>query len=353
MTKSSQKKNCIKSVSNNHWHRRQKGLVFFIVILYKMLVMAKKHPVKKKKNRSFDRWIVAGIVISLVLIVLSLWGPLRKVRTPEQTKPAQIAKRQEQTPVIRQVPKKMPVPPAKKEFPIHGSGPALLNVGPPTKVVRIAIVIDDLGMDVKQAQEILSLPGKLTLAVMPGLMQSKKIAELARQSNHEVLIHVPMEYRNKNGKPAPGMLRSDMTPMEFLTTVSDDVESVPGAVGINNHEGSLLTENKEAMKFLMAELKARNLMFLDSLTSANSVAYVTAREFGLKSAKRDVFLDNDSNNPASIRKQLDELTGLARKNGKAIGIGHPHPATVDELRKWLTETDRQDVEIVPVSKLMN
>jgi polysaccharide deacetylase 2 family uncharacterized protein YibQ len=161
-----------------------------------------------------------------------------------------------------------------------------------------------------------------------------------------------MEYRNSNGKPAPGMLRSDMTPLEFLNTVSEDVESVPGALGINNHEGSALTENKEAMKFLMAELKARNLMFLDSLTSAKSVAYTTAKEFGLKAAKRDVFLDNESDNAAYIRKQLEELTDIARKHGRAIGIGHPHPATISELRKWLAETDQQDIEFVPVSRLM-
>ena len=76
-----------------------------------------------------------------------------------------------------------------------------------------------------------------------------------------------------------------MTPMEFLTTVSEDVASVPGAIGVNNHEGSALTENKEAMKFLMAELKARNLLFLDSLTNPKSVAYATAREFGIESRK--------------------------------------------------------------------
>ena len=208
-------------------------------------------------------------------------------------------------------------------------------------------------MDLKQAREVLSLPAKVTFAVMPGLPQSRKVAEMATQNNRDVLIHLPMEYRGKNGKPAPGMLRSDMTPMEFLTTVSDDVASVPGAIGINNHEGSLLTENKEAMKFLMAELKARNLMFLDSLTSPKSVAYATAKEFGLKSAKRDVFLDNNSNDPASIQKQLDELVEVARKNGKAVGIGHPHPATINELRKWLADADSQGVKIVPMSKIVN
>jgi len=329
-----------------------------------MAKQGKKLPAKKKKPNSSDRWLIAGIVASIVVIALTLWGPLRKIRPVTEHKPPHQTARQESAPAVKPEPKKpepkKPVP--KKSVPSHANkeiekqepGPALLG-GPapkPEKAVPIAIVIDDLGADEKQARELLSMHAKITFAIMPGLAQSKKIADLAKQNNREVLIHIPMEYRGKNGKPAPGMLRSNMTPMEFLTIVSDDVESVPGAVGINNHEGSALTENKEAMKFLMAELKARNLMFLDSYTSAKSVAYATAKEFGLKSAKRDVFLDNDSDNPASIRKQLDELVEVARKNGKAIGIGHPHPATLIVLRKWLSEAGTRGFELVPVSKLM-
>ncbi len=323
-----------------------------------MLAMAKKLPAKGKgKGNRFDRWIVAGIVVSLIAIALVLWGPLRSYRPRgEEKKPAAPpSARQEPAPSAKSkaAAKKPQVRSSEKERTRSGAGPALLGSAQPEKNVQIAIVIDDLGMDVRQAREILSLPAKITLAVMPGLAQSKAIAELAKQNKHEVLIHLPMEYRGRNGKPAAGMLRSNMTPLEFLTIVSDDVESVPGAVGINNHEGSALTENKEAMKFLMAELKARNLMFLDSLTSARSVAYSTAREFGLKSGKRDVFLDNDSDNAASIDKQLDELVEIARKNGKAIGIGHPHPATISELKKWIMTSADRGVEIVPVSRLLN
>ncbi len=320
-----------------------------------MLAMAKKLPAKGKgKGNRLDRWIIAGIIISLAVIALVLWGPLRKFRVAGEKKPAAPLSKQEQvSPPAKPAAKKPHTQLAGKGRARQAPAPALLGNAQPEKNVQIAIVIDDLGMDIKQAREILSLPSKITLAIMPGLVQSKKIAELAKQGNREVLIHLPMEYRGKNGKPSAGMLRSDMTPMEFLTIVSDDVESVPGAVGINNHEGSALTENKEAMKFLMAELKARNLMFLDSLTSAKSVAYPTAKEFGLKSGKRDVFLDNDSNNPASIDKQLDELVEIARKNGKAIGIGHPHPATISELKKWIAGSAGQGIEIVPVSKLLN
>ena len=287
-----------------------------------------------------DRYIVAGIVIALIAIMLTLWGPLRKFRpTADQKAPTQ-AKKSE--PVSKKPEKKG----SKK-----AGGSAVVK--PLEQTALIAIVIDDLGQDLKQARELLSLHAKITFAVMPGLPQSKKVAELVKQNNRELLLHLPMEYRSKNGKPAPGMLRSDMTPMEFLNTISDDVASVPGAIGVNNHEGSSLTENKEAMKFLMAELKARNLLFLDSLTSSNSLAYATAKEFGLKAAKRDVFLDNEANNPVAIRKQIEELVDVARKHGSAIGIGHPHPATISELRKWLAETADQNIEIVPVSRLMN
>lgn len=304
--------------------------------------MAKKLPAKRRssgKGGKSDRYIVAGIIVALIVIGLVLWGPLRKARIAEEKKAPVQTKKQELA--SKKPEKKKTAKPGESQ-----------TATPLEKTAVVAIVIDDLGQDVRQAQEILSLRGKITLAIMPGLAQSKKIADLAKQNSREVLLHLPMEYRGKNGKPAPGMLRSDMTPMEFLNTISNDVASVPGAVGINNHEGSALTENKEAMKFLMAELKARNLLFLDSFTSPQSVAYATAKEFGLKAARRDVFLDNEGNNPVYIRKQLEELADVARKHGKAIGIGHPHPATISELKKWIAEAPSQGIEIVPVSRLM-
>lgn len=318
----------------------KKPLVFFIVILYKKRAM-KKLPAKKRgASKNLDRNIIVGIVIAIAIIGLVLWGPLRGRQPAEEKKTSVVqkheAKREEPKKTEKSIPKK------SVERPLAA----------PLKTVLVAVVIDDLGQDLKQAQDLLSIRSRITVAVLPGLAQSKKIAELARNSNHEVLLHLPMEYRGKNGKPAPGMLRSDMTPMEYLNIISNDVASVPGAVGVNNHEGSLLTENKEAMKFLMAELKARNVFFLDSLTSSKSVAYATAKEFGLKAAKRDVFLDNEPENPAYIKKQLDELADTAKKHGKAIGIGHPHPVTIKELRAWIPRVAAEGIEIVPVSRLI-
>ena len=308
--------------------------------------MAKKLFAKGKGGK-FDRILILGIIIAVVAISLTLWGPLRKFRVAEEKKPAMQTKKQE--PLQKKAGKK-----DKNEIKETKKNAESLVAGSFERTILVAIVIDDLGQDVKQAKEVLTLPGKVTVAVLPGLAQSKNIAELAGQSGREVLLHLPMEpLKNHEKTRSPGTLSADMTPMAFLKTVSDDVESVPGAVGVNNHEGSALTENKEAMKFLMVELKARNLFFLDSLTNPKSVAYATAIEFGMKAARRDVFLDNDTDHPASIRKQLDELVAIARDHGKAIGIGHPHPVTLSELRKWLAETDSQGIEIVPVSRLMN
>jgi len=307
----------------------------------------KQLPVKGRsggKGKNGDRWIVVAIIVALLAIGLSLWGPLSKYRPGVEQKTGEQAKK-------KQPPDKA-VKKERTETRIAKKQEELPDARPAEKTAFIAIVIDDLGQDLRSAQEVLSLPGRITVAVMPGFPLSKKVSELARQDKHEVLLHLPMEYRGKNGKPAPGMLRSTMTPMELLNVISEDVDSVPGAIGVNNHEGSSLTENLEAMKFLMAELKARDLVFLDSLTSAKSVAYATAKEFGMKAAKRDVFLDNESENAEYIRKQLNELTRIAKEKGHAIGIGHPHPATISELRKWLADAEQQGITIVPVSKLM-
>jgi polysaccharide deacetylase 2 family uncharacterized protein YibQ len=300
----------------------------------------------KGKGGKFDHFVIIGIIIAVLVIALTLWGPLRKFRVTEKKKPAVETITQE--PLQRKSGGK-----DRKETRATKKHAESLIAGSYEKTVLVAIVIDDLGQDAKQAKEVLALPGKVTLAVLPGLAHSKNVAELAGHASREVLLHLPMEPLKDHEKTrTPGTLSTDMTPMAFLNTVSEDVESVPGAVGVNNHEGSALTENKEAMKFLMAELKARNLFFLDSMTNPKSVAYATAIEFGMKASRRDVFLDNEGDNPSYIRGQLEILVDIARKNGKAVGIGHPHPATLSELRKWLAETGAQGIEIVPVSRLM-
>lgn len=276
----------------------------------------KKQPAKRGgKGDRYNRFVTWGIILSLLAVGVLLWGPWKARKGPG---------------------KKGPVS--------HDTRPAKI-------VGVVAVVIDDLGEDMASAHEALDLPGRVSLAVIPRRPQSRAVAELARKEGRELLVHIPMEPKDRARIRSINTLRADMTPMEFISAVNDNLDSVPGAVGVNNHEGSALTENREAMNFLMAELKARNLFFLDSLTGPKSVAADTARSFGIKSVKRDVFLDN-SDDRAAIRKQLDELTRIARQKGRAVGIGHPHPATFEELRSWLPRAAEQGIEVVPLSHLL-
>jgi len=288
----------------------------------------KKQPARRPgKGGRYDRIVLWGIIASLVAIAVLLWGPFKVKKGVDKRQPPS----REQRTATREKGAEQP-----REI-----------------AAVVAIVIDDLGQDVRTAQEVMALPERVTLAVMPRLPQSRKVAELAREKGREVIVHMPMEPRGRGEKrPTPGMLRADMTPMEFIAAVNENLDSVPGAAGVNNHEGSSLTENRQAMTFLMSELKARSLFFLDSMTDPKSTAFAVAKEFGLRAAKRDVFLDNESERPAAIRKQLAELSRTAKEHGRAIGIGHPHPATLAELRKWLHAAAGDGIEVVPLSRLV-
>lgn len=282
-------------------------------------MVQKKLPAKRSgKGDRYSRIVTWGIILSLIALGLMLWGPLKGKR-PFGRKTAETPRETARPPKITGV---------------------------------VAIVIDDLGEDITSAEEVLDLPGRLTLAVIPHRPQSRKVADLARKQGRELLVHLPMEPKDRAKIRTSSTLRAEMTPMEFIAAVNENLDAVPGATGVNNHEGSALTENREAMNFLMSELKSRNLFFLDSFTTPRSIATDAARAFGIRTARRDVFLDNDSKDPDSIRTQLNELGRIARQKGKAIGIGHPHPDTFAELRKWLPKAAEQGIEVVPVSHLL-
>ncbi len=279
----------------------------------------KKLPARRSgKGDRYNRIVAWGIVLSLIALVLLLWGPGKTKKPSSGRKPDRTA---QETP-------------------------------PPRIAGVVAIVIDDLGEDLPAAEQVLDLPGSVSLAVIPGRPRSRKVAALARQQNRELLVHMPMEPKDRSKIRTASTLRADMTPMEFIAAVNENLDGVPGAVGVNNHEGSALTENREAMNFLMAEIKTRNLFFLDSFTSPKSIAATAAREFGVKAAKRDIFLDNEGDDPEAIRRQLDELGRIAKQKGRAIGIGHPHAATLTELRKWIPRAAEQGIEVVPLSRLV-
>ncbi|NTV48283.1 MAG: divergent polysaccharide deacetylase family protein [Geobacteraceae bacterium] len=217
---------------------------------------------------------------------------------------------------------------------------------------RLAIIIDDMGSSMEEARLLAGIKVPLTFAIIPGLRVDKEVATYAAGNNIETIIHIPMQSKEwpKRRLEANGLLVS-MDADELQERVSRFVQEFPGAVGCNNHTGSEFTEHEEKMKNVLLDLKKNNLFFVDSLTSPDSVGFRVAQQLGVKSARRNVFLDNEQER-GYILGQLNQAVRMARKNGSAIAICHPHPATIAALAAALPALTRQGVKLVPVSQLV-
>ncbi|MBR1777281.1 MAG: divergent polysaccharide deacetylase family protein [Alphaproteobacteria bacterium] len=214
----------------------------------------------------------------------------------------------------------------------------------------IAIVIDDLGVNRSMTRAVLSLPAPITASFLAYADDLQKQAETAQSKGHELLLHAPMEPINSHFDPGTNALRSDMSEEEILQKLDLMLSSFTGYVGLNNHMGSKFTANKRAVSIVINELKKRGLLFLDSLTSADSVAWKSARDKHVPYAVRDVFLDN-SLDEADIMAQLSLLEKRALKHHTAVGIGHPHKATVKALKKWIPQARKKGLVFVPISMI--
>ena len=218
---------------------------------------------------------------------------------------------------------------------------------------KIAIIIDDLGNNFHQGREVIDLPYQLTYAFLPMRPYSKRLANLAATSGKEVMVHLPMQSAG-HSKLGNGALTLELTQQEFQQSVRTSLESIPHAKGVNNHMGSLLTQHPGHMSWLMEVLSdhKNSLYFVDSKTTAMTVAGQIADEHFVPHIARDVFIDS-SNNEEDIRSQLSYLTKLAKRKGYAVAIGHPYPATLKELSNYLPTLEKENIEVVPVTTLLN
>lgn len=244
-----------------------------------------------------------------------------------------------------------PVPPRVAEItPQHLPVPP--RVAPPPRRPQVAIVIDDLGWDLQAAQSLLALDAPLSFAILPAAPYQSYIVQEAQRRGRDVLLHLPMEpHGYPDIDPGRDALLSRMHAAELAAHLERALQVLPTVVGVNNHMGSRLTENREAMRVVMQHLKQHNLFFLDSRTSLHSLAYHTAREMGVRTAQRHIFLDHEVHRD-KIAQRLDDLMALANTHGWAIGIGHPYPETLQALQQSLSTLRRSGVELVPVSYLV-
>ncbi len=215
----------------------------------------------------------------------------------------------------------------------------------------LAIVIDDLGRSLESAAAFAALPLPLTFAVFPLLGNSLAVASYLVDHQRDIMLHAPMEPRGYPAvDPGPGALFSSMGEDELNAVFVKDLQFLPAIVGVNNHMGSHLTADSQKMTQVMKILKGRNLFFLDSRTSAESVAYKSAVAAGIPALQRDVFLDNVQD-VDHIIEQLRALIEVAKVKGSSIGIGHPYPETVTALALLPEMASRAGVEIVPLREL--
>ena len=184
---------------------------------------------------------------------------------------------------------------------------------------KISIVIDDLGDNSIIAKQMLSLPAKMTAAILPQTPHAKLISEFASANGHDVIMHLPMEAFTRPDLLGPGALLSNMDQETFKRVLEKNISSIPNIIGFNNHMGSLLTEDEEKMQWLMQEAKNQSFLFLDSKTSRNSVAEDIANQTGVPTIGRDVFLDHKGVD-ISISEQFNKAKRIAHKIGK-VEIG--------------------------------
>ena len=225
--------------------------------------------------------------------------------------------------------------------------PIILNNKP-----KIAIVLDDMGVDQRRSYIATQLKGPLTLSYLTYARDLAKQTHQASHAGHELMLHVPMEPTSPNIDPGPNVLLSDVPVNETISALNWGLDQFSGFVGINNHMGSRFTSNLEGMRTVMKELKKRKLIFLDSVTTGSTKGRIAANQIGVPFIARNIFLDHiDDVN--EIKMRLDAVKRLAKKQGYAVAIGHPRDATIKVLKSWLSEVENENFQLVPISALIS
>jgi polysaccharide deacetylase 2 family uncharacterized protein YibQ len=322
-------------------------------------------PEKKLRKKPDGPLVAASIILVLVALVVSGYyffaPPGKKEIKAQKTELSQSITEKSSTLVQQSKDKKQtvvaPPTPPLPEIKVNSSPsakiPEIVKRGSTLGTMpRLAIIIDDMGSSLPEARSLAAINVPLTFSIIPGLRVDKEVAAFAATNKIETMIHVPMQSKGwpERRLENNGLLVS-MDSGELQERVSGFVQRLPGAVGINNHMGSEFSEHEDKMESVLHILKKNNLFFIDSVTSPKSAGLSVAQRLGVRSARRNVFLDNEQER-GYILGQLNQAVRMAKKNGSAIAICHPHAATLAALTVSLPELAGQGVRLVPVSQLV-
>jgi hypothetical protein len=302
---------------------------------------------------------LAGLIAVLLIAVVGLdqwqsrrgepslfglsWGTSPTTAVPA---PARALPKPRDTPAPPSSPSPRPVQPHAAQPP-PASPPPQASVSSP----RVAVIVDDLGGRRDVFDPLRDIRRPLTVAVLPGLPLSEWTAREAAAAGMEVILDLPMEpYRFPEVDPGPGALLMAMSPQEMQAQIGAHLASVPGAVGVTNHMGSRMTEDRVRMRTVMEVLAGRRLFLVDGLSSNLSLAYDEAKSLGLRAGRRQVIVDHKGGE-AGDRVRWDEVASWAERRGEVIVIAHGHPLTARLLREYVPRWEARGIRLVPVSQL--
>ena len=286
--------------------------------------------------RLFKRLFTSLVIF---LIVVSIAGIIYVLQFQEE--PAVIKEPKKET--KQKEPRKAVTPKKEKAKPLSLK---------PEPSRQVAIIIDDIGNDLKPVKELLKINADLTFAILPLCTHTREAAEMFHQAHRETLLHLPMEpVSYPREKPGNGALFTDMNDEELVFQLEKDIADVPYITGVNNHMGSKFMMDEKKLTLVFNKLKKNKLFFVDSRTSADSKAFVTAEKVGLPVAARKIFLDNSRD----YNEIYNNLINIAKKDGDVspmILIGHPYPETIRAIINAMKVLREKRVSIVPVSQII-
>ncbi len=216
---------------------------------------------------------------------------------------------------------------------------------------QVAIIIDDCGYSEERCKLFLELPIPITLSILPMTPHGKQTQADALAAGKYVMLHLPMEPESATANPGNGAVTTEMTDDQIHAQVEADVDFLGGVAGANNHMGSKATSDPRVMHDVLDVLHERHMFFIDSETSEQTVGASVARELGVPTAQRNVFLDNKKD-LTYVVGQLKQAQEVAKKQGSAIAIGHPNEATIQALAKTIPEMQAAGITFVPAASLV-
>jgi polysaccharide deacetylase 2 family uncharacterized protein YibQ len=216
---------------------------------------------------------------------------------------------------------------------------------------KMAIIIDDFGYNKETINAFTAISRPLTFAIIPYRPFSSEASAKGLSSGHQVILHLPMEPLSQGAESEELTVSVNMSDGEIQDMVRKAIQSVPGLIGVNNHQGSRATADRRVMKDVLDVVRAHNLFFVDSRTNSQSIAAEAARQMGVPTGENELFLDN-TDEVNAVKGKLRTAGEMAVKHGTVTVIGHAHMNTAIAVSEMIPELEAKGIQLVFVSELL-